>query len=342
MNPLLQALRTLGEGRDLNVDQSRDAVSQIMDGDVPEPMVAAFLTALRIRGETPADLAGAVLAVRDRMLRLDPEEGLKPSLDTCGTGGDGACSVNISTATAIVVAACGVPVAKHGNRSATGNSGSAEVLVELGVSIEVEPSLLRRCLTQLGITFLFAPMFHPALRFAAPVRRQLPYRTLFNLIGPLVNPALPSFQLIGVPIERLSHLMAKVIEQQGLQRAAIVTGADGLDEVTLGGPTKVLWVQDGATRSLTWTPESFGLPAVHVDQLRVSGPAESAARIRDLLAAVPGPARDTVLANASAALLVADRVADLREGVRVAAQAIDSGDAGTLLNRWGRMSRGEG
>ncbi|WP_435015677.1 anthranilate phosphoribosyltransferase [Tundrisphaera sp. TA3] len=341
MNPLHDALRYLGEGLDLTREQSREAVAQIMGGEVPEPMVAAFLTALRVRGETPENLAGAVQAVRDRMVPLDSEGRVTPSLDTCGTGGDGACSVNISTATAIVVAACGVPVTKHGNRSATGNSGSAEVLVELGVSIEVDPTILRRCRDDLGLTFLFAPMFHPALRFASPVRRQLPFRTLFNLIGPLVNPALPTYQLIGVPLERVGQLMARVIEQQGLQRAAIVTGADGLDEVSLGGPTKVLWVQDGSTRSLTWTPDTFGLPPVHADQLRVSGPAESAARIRDLFAGRPGPARDTVLANSAAALLVAGRVGDLREGVDTASRSIDTGAASSLLERWGRMSRGE-
>ena len=240
-----------------------------------------------------------------------------------------------------MVAACGVPVAKHGNRSASGNSGSAEVLAELGVAIEAEAPILHRCLTELGITFLFAPRFHPALRFAAPVRRQLPFRTLFNLVGPLANPARPEFQLVGVAGDRQAELMAEALARLGTRRAAVVTGGDGLDEVTLDGPTHVRWVESGRVRSEVWHPGDFGLSRVRVRELRVSGPAESADRLRGLLAGEPGPVRAMVLANSAAALLVAGRVATLSEGVAQAARAIDSGAAARRLGRWGQVSRGE-
>ena len=311
-----------------------------MAGDAPEALVGAFLAALRVKGESAEELAGAVAAARERMTDWEPIEGLPPTLDTCGTGGDGANTVNISTASAVVVAACGVPVAKHGNRSASGNSGSAEVLTELGVDVEAGPEILRRCLAELGLTFLFAPKFHPALRFAAPVRRQLPFRTLFNMVGPLANPARPAYQLIGVPDDRLADLMASAIARLGVVRAAVVTGSDGLDEVSLDGPTRVRWVESGEISLRTWTLSDFGLNPVRASDLRVSGPAESAAKLRDFFDGTLGPARETVLANAAAALLVAGRVGTLGEGVAIAARAIDEGAAASLLDRWSRMSRG--
>lgn len=340
MSSLADALRTLAAGSSLSFEQARDAVAAIIAGDAPEPLVAAFLTGLRVKGETATELAGAVAGVRDRMVRLDRAESAVPTLDTCGTGGDGAHTVNISTATAIVVAACGVAVAKHGNRAASGNSGSAEVLAELGVAVEAEADTLRRCLDAAGITFLFAPKFHPALRFAAPVRRQLPFRTLFNLIGPLVNPADPTHQLIGVPHLQHAELMAEAVARTKIRRAAVVTGGDGLDEVTLGGPTEVFWVEGGSVGRRTWTPADFGLGPVDAEALRIADPADSARRIRGLLGGEPGPVRDTVLANAGAALLVADAAPDLRAGVDRAARALDDGSALRLLKRWAAMSHG--
>jgi anthranilate phosphoribosyltransferase len=337
--PLVDALRILGTRADLTEDQSRVAVAAIMAGDAPEPLVSAFLAALRVKGESADELAGAVAAVRDRMTGVDAFEGSSPTLDTCGTGGDGANTVNISTASAIVVAACGVPVAKHGNRSASGNSGSAEVLTELGVDIEASPVILRRCLDDLGITFLYAPKFHPALRFAAPVRRQLPFRTLFNMIGPLVNPAKPFYQLIGVPDLRQADLMAAAIARLGVTRAAIVTGHGGLDEVSLDGPTRVCWVESGTVEMRVWNPDEFGLTPVSAEQLRVSGPIESAARLRAIFEGQPGPDRDSVLANAAAALVVAGRAGSAGEGVTMAAEVLDEGLAMRLLDRWAKQSR---
>ncbi len=340
IDPLSHALGRVSDGRDLTESEAHAAVSTVMAGDASEVVLAALLTALRLKGETPDELAGAVRAVRERMAPWgDVPSGRTALLDTCGTGGDGANTVNISTATAIVVAASGVAVAKHGNRSASGNSGSAEVLTELGIDIEAPIDRLRACLKELGLTFLYAPRFHPALRHAAPVRRQLPFRTLFNLIGPLANPARPDYQLVGVPGERQGRLIAEALVRLGTQRAAVVRGADGLDEVTLGAATHVLWVEAGIISEQTWTPEDFGLPAVLADELRVSGPSESAARLRSFLDGQPGAVRSSVFANAAAGLLVAGRVGTLAEGVRLVTETVDSGRAANHLRRWREMNR---
>jgi anthranilate phosphoribosyltransferase len=335
------AVARLAAGGSLDADEAHAAVGEVMAGDVNEALLAAFLTALHLKGETPDELAGAVRAVRERMGAWDDVPSRRPLLDTCGTGGDGANTVNISTAAAIVAAASGVAVAKHGNRSASGNSGSAEILIELGVDIEATPDRLRHCLAELGLTFLYAPKFHPALRHAAAVRRQLPFRTLFNLVGPLANPARPEFQVVGVSGATGAVLVAEALVRLGIRRAAVVRGEDGLDEVTLGGATHVLWVEDGAITARTWTPADFGLPHVVAEELRVSGPAESAALIRAFLAGGPGPVRPAVLANAAAALLIAGRVEGLSEGVAVASEAVDSGCAIALLDRWRALSRSD-
>ena len=335
------AVRKLSAGVDLTRDEAEAAVAEVLEGVVSESLIAAFLTALTVKGETAAELTGAVAAVRSRMETDGLAAAPAGTVDTCGTGGDGANTVNVSTAAALVVAACGVPVAKHGNRSASGNSGSAEVLTELGVEVEATTPVLGRCLSELGITFLFAPKFHPGLRFAGPVRRLLPFRTLFNLIGPLANPARPEFQLVGVAGTRQAALVAEALASLGTRRAAVVTGADGLDEVTLSGPTHVLWLENGVVTPREWRPESFGLAPAGATVLRVSGPSDSAARITHLLGGEPGPVRDAVVANAAAALLVAGRCGGLLDGVDLAREAVDSGRARTLLQRWRRLSRGE-
>jgi anthranilate phosphoribosyltransferase len=255
-------------------------------------------------------------------------------LDTCGTGGDGASTVNLSTAAAIVAAACGVPVVKHGNRAASGNSGSSDVLAALGVAADPGPEAVARRLAELKIAFLFAPRFHPGLRLVAPVRRQLPFRTLFNLVGPLCNPASPGYQLVGTTDEGRAGLIAAVLARMPhIRRAAVVTGSDGLDEVTLNGVTRVLVVESGDIRSLSWTPEDFGLARQGAADLRVAGPEDSAAWIRRTLAGERGPVRDYLLANAAAALWVVES-SPLGEATDRAASAIDSGAAARLLDRW--------
>jgi anthranilate phosphoribosyltransferase len=336
---LTRALRKLAARQDLSVPEAEAAVLDVLSGEAPEAAIAALLTALRVKGETADELIGAVMAVRSRVAT----DGLRPTppgaIDTCGTGGDLANTVNVSTAAALVVAACGVPVVKHGNRAASGNSGSAEVLAELGVAIEAGPPVVARCLAELGVTFLFAPRYHAGLRFSGPVRRQLPFRTLFNLVGPLANPALPDYQLVGVAGERPAVLVAETLARLGTRRAAVVTGSDGLDEVTLAGPTQVYWVEGGGVTPLRWVPDDFGLGHIPTEELRVSGPSDSAARISHVLSGEPGPIRDAVLANASAALRVAGRCGDdLSDGVRMAADAVDTGRALRLLGRWRELS----
>ena len=350
---LSAALARLGRGLDLTHVEAHAAVTEVIGGAVPEPLVAAFLTALRMKGETAAELAGAVRAVRERMTPLVASEqplASGPLLDTCGTGGDGACTVNISTATALVVATCGVPVAKHGNRSASGNSGSAEVLTELGLEIESPVEALRASLGTLGIAFLFAPRFHPALRHVAAVRKLLPFRTLFNLVGPLANPARPTHQLLGVSDLRLLDLVASALLDLGVERAAVVSASTapiasaagpGIDEVALDRPTHVRLVTPAGIRCAAWHPEDFGLPRVPVEALRVSGPVESAAILRAVLRGERIPARDVILANSSAALLIAEEVDDLAAGTARAAEALDSGAVAALLERWRTFTRGD-
>ena len=342
---LSEAVATVSGGKDLATEACRAAITEIIDGAADPALVAAFLTALRMKGETAEELAGAVLAVRARMEPLEIPASCRPLLDTCGTGGDGANTVNVSTATAIVVAACGVRVAKHGNRSATGNSGSSEVLTELGVDINAPHELLVRGLEDLGIAFLFAPRFHPAMRHAAPIRRLLPFRTLFNLVGPLANPARPETQIIGVPDRNKALMITWAFlamwepgDRSGL-RAYVIAGGGDLDEVSLWG-TNVVETVDGNLYHppLFWEEYDFGLPRVAPDRLRVSGPVESAGKIRDLLQGERGPVRDVVLANAAAALMLVGKAASLPEGVAIAAEAIDRGLAARLLRDWAALT----
>ncbi len=337
--PLLHAIQRLAAGESLAAADCQEAVAAILDNQVPEADTRAFLTALHKKGESADELLGTVRAIRQRMIAFDcgPNDGLL--LDTCGTGGDGAETVNVSTGTAIVLAACGVRVAKHGNRAATGRSGSSDVLDRLGVVVEVEPELLRQCLAELGITFLVAPRFHPGLRGVAAVRRELPFRTIFNLVGPLCNPASPTHQLVGVPGEKQAVLMAEVLARtESIHRAVVVTGGDGLDEVTLDGPTHVRVIEHGTIRELVWSPEDFGLPRVHAGELRISGPEASAESLRAMFAGAPGPVRSIVLANAAAALWTID-TGPLPALVDRAARAIDSQAAARLVDRWSKLTR---
>jgi anthranilate phosphoribosyltransferase len=325
-------------GRSLSTSETRDAVSMMLDGDASEVLIAAFLTALRVKGETVDELEGAVRAVRDRMTRWESAGVTESLLDTCGTGGDCANTVNISTATAIVVAACGVPVVKHGNRAASGNSGSSDVLSALGVATELDPDSLRRSLAELGIVFLFAPRFHAGLRHVAPVRRQLPYRTMFNLVGPLCNPACPPYQLVGTPFEAQADLLAEVLARlEHVRRAVVVTGSDGLDEVTLDGPTSIRVIEGGRVVRNVLRPVDFGLEAQSAATLKVSGPLESAQRLTRAFEGEKGPVRDYVLANCATALWTTGRMS-IGDGAAMAASAIDSGAAIRLLDRWRRFA----
>jgi anthranilate phosphoribosyltransferase len=340
-DPLAAALEKLAAGKSLTTAECHAATAQILDGDSTEAAVGAFLTALHLKGESSQELVGAVGAIRERMISFDPGPEAGPCVDTCGTGGDGAETVNVSTATAIVVAACGVRVVKHGNRAASGRSGSSDVLERLGIAIDSELPLLRRALDEIGIAFLFAPRFHPGLKGVAAVRRQLPFRTIFNLVGPLCNPAAPAFQLVGVPHDDHARRIAEALSAAGhLRRALVVTGSDGLDEVTLDGPTRIRIVETGRIREEMWNPEHFGLRRVSAGELKVSNADESGELLRRLFAGERGPVREIVLANAAAALWTVAPVA-LPEAVARAARAIDSGATTRLVEQWSRLSRGE-
>jgi anthranilate phosphoribosyltransferase len=338
MNPAVALLRTLVSGNALSAADSEQAFGCLLDGEVSGAVAASFLTALRIKGETADELEGAVRALRARMIPWESGLAGLDLLDTCGTGGDLAHTVNISTAAALVVAACGVPVVKHGNRSASGNSGSSDVLGALGVAIDPETTVLARSLSELRIAFLFAPRFHPGLRSLASVRRELPFPTLFNVVGPLCNPASPAYQLIGTPTADQADLLATVLARLGgTARVAVVAGSDGLDEVTLGGPSLVHVVESGRVRRETWHPEDFGLDAQPAALLRVAGAAESAMRIRGVFEGEKGPVRDYVLANSAAALWVTGQ-SSLSAAAARAAEAIDSGAVARLLARWAEIS----
>ena len=328
---IVEMLARLSAGENLALDEMSAVIDLVMRGDVPDDQLALLLTALRAKGETVEEIAGAAAAMRRHMRPIrSARTGL---LDTCGTGGDGSRTFNISTAAALVTAAAGVPVAKHGNRAATSRSGSADVLAELGVNVNADLPVVERCLDTLGICFCFAPLFHPAMKRVGAVRARLGVPTIFNLLGPLSNPAGASFQLLGVGKPHLRDLLARALLLLGTERAVIVCGEDGLDEVTIAAPTRATDVSRGQFRELTWTPETFGLQPSPIDALVVDGPAASAATISSVLAGTPGPARDIVVANAAAALWAAGKADSLHQCAELAAASIDSGAARELLQR---------
>lgn len=325
-------------GNDLSMEEMATAVEAIIERQCAEGEIGLLLTSLRAKGETAAEIAGAASALRRHMVPIRAIH--QRFIDTCGTGGDGSGTFNISTAAALVTAAAGVPVAKHGNRSITSRSGSADVLAELGINIEAGVETVENCLNELGICFCFAPLMHPAMKQVAAVRKKLGVPTIFNLLGPLANPAGAPHQLLGVARSEVRPLLAEALALLGTRRSLVVHGEDGLDEVTLSGRTEVTEVAEGATREFRWQPTDFGLPRSQLDSLRVGGPTESAAVIRQLLAGQDGPARDIVVLNAAAALFTAGQSDDPQQCCRQAAAAIDSGAAAELLARLAELSQG--
>jgi anthranilate phosphoribosyltransferase len=337
-SPWLPALLdALFARRDLSPAEMRQAMEEIMAGRAGETDVAAFLVALRMKGETAAEVAEAARVLRAHMIRFDT--GREDVLDTCGTGGDGSHTFNISTAAALVVAAAGQPVVKHGNRAVSGKSGSADVLAALGVNVEGDLACARRCLDEVGLAFCFAPRFHPALAQVAAVRRRLGVRTLFNLLGPLANPAEAPYQLLGVGRPELLDLLANALAQLGVRRAVLICSRDGLDEVSPSAPTEVREVCQGDVTAWKWQPDDFGLAACDIAELRADGPEASAAIIRGILAGDDGAPTRIVVANAAAALWTTGRVRQPREGVALAGEAVRSGRAREVLERLIQCSR---
>lgn len=325
------AVRLPDATRPLTTAAAAAAFDAIMDGAVDDADLAHFLTALAERGETVAEVAAAAAVLRARATTIRAPAG---AIDVVGTGGDGRHTLNISTAVAIVVAACGVPVAKHGNRAASSKSGAADVLGALGVPLALEPDAVARCLETLGITFLHAARHHGAMARVAPVRKALGRRTIFNLLGPLANPAGVALQLVGVADARWLRPFAEVLRELGTTRAMIVHGSDGIDELTVTGPSQVVRLENGVITEATITPADAGLALHDAAALTGGEPEHNAAALRALLAGAPGAYRDIVLLNAAGALIVAGRAKGWAEGAALAAQAIDSGAAAALLDRW--------
>ena len=327
---IVEAIGRLTERRSLGEEEARQVMEEILCGSATDAQIGAFLTALRMNGETVDELVGMTRAMRAHAKTISlpstrlAEEAL---VDTCGTGGDDSCTFNVSTAAALVVSGAGVRVAKHGNRSISSRCGSADVLEALGARLEVASERAAESIERIGFGFLFAPSFHAAMRHAQRARRELRLRTVFNLLGPLSNPANASAQLIGVSQAPWRELIAAALNRLGIRRAFVVHGADGLDELTLSGETQVSEVQNGTVRGFSTQPEDFGLRRAPREALLGGDAGENARIIRGILEGEKGPRRDLVLMNASAALVAAGRAKDFLEGVALAAEAIDSGAA---------------
>ena len=318
----------VASGAALSVDEAHAAFDAMMAGQATPAQMGGLLMALRVRGETVDEITGGARAMRARALRIDAPDG---AIDTCGTGGDGKGTFNISTAAALVVAGCGVPVAKHGNRALSSRSGSADLLAALGVNIDADMALVRAALWEAGIGFLMAPRHHGAMRHVAPTRMELGTRTLFNLLGPLANPACARRQVIGVFDPKRARDMALVLRNLGSERAWIVHGSDGIDELTTTGPSTVVALEEGDIRGFAVAPEDAGLPRAAPADLAGGDAAHNSAIVRAVLDGAPGPARDVVVLNAAAALAVAGRADGLAEGAALAARAIDGGKAAAAL-----------
>ncbi len=333
------AIAQLLAGRDLDSSAAKSAMDEIMSGEATQAQTAGFLVALSAKGETADEIAGCAEAMRAHVIPVTPA---RPDLvDTAGTGGDGARTLNISTAAALVAAAAGAAVAKHGNRAVSSASGSADVLEALGFDLELEPERIARSIDELGFGFIFAPAHHPGFRHAAPVRRELGVRTVFNVLGPLTNPAAARAQIVGVYSAELAPVIAEVLSRLGTARAFVVHGAGGIDELSPAGPNLVCEVEDGTVRSRTIDPLDLGIARCAPGDLRGGTPEDNATAIRDVLRGEAGPHRDAVLLNAAGAVAAAGHAGDLGEGLALATAAVDSGAAAGRLDDLVAFSRAE-
>lgn len=336
MSALKTHIAKVATGAALSFEEAREAFDIIMSGDATPGQIGGFLMALRVRGETVSEISGAVATMRAKMLRVVAPEG---AIDIVGTGGDNSHSVNISTASAFVIAGAGVPVAKHGNRGLSSLTGAADVLIALGVKIDIPPETIGRCIHDAGVGFMFAPAHHPAMKHVGPTRVELGTRTIFNLLGPLSNPASVSRQMVGVFLPEWIMPVAETLKALGTDHAWVVHG-DGYDEITTTGETQVAELVGGEIRHFTLTPEAVGLKRHTKDELRGGDAAYNAKAMRDMLGGAAGAYRDTVLMNAGAGLVVAGKATTLSDGMAAAAQAIDSGRALQVLDRLVETSNG--
>lgn len=334
--PLIEKLTRY---EDLSSDESAAAMAEVMEGRAAPAQIAGLLVGLAMKGERPNEIVGFAQAMRARAVRLSTR--FDRVFDTCGTGGDRSGTFNISSCAALVVAACGVRVAKHGNRSVSSLSGSADVFEALGVRVSAAPAVVERCLAEAGIGFFFAPTFHPSMRHAAQTRRELGVRTAFNLLGPLTNPAGATRQLVGVPRPELTELLARSLQLLGSERAWVVHGADGIDEISTTGYTKISECRGGAVNTFYLHPADVGLPKAPAASLTGGDARENARIIERVLAGEPGPARDVVLLNAGAALFIAGETTTVEDGILRAARAIDAGNARHTLDRLVEISATE-
>jgi anthranilate phosphoribosyltransferase len=332
---LTAAIDALASGRDLSLEETADVLAVIMAGEASEAQIAGFLIALRTKGETEEELAGLARTMRALAAPIVTQR--DDLVDTCGTGG-GRRTFNVSTTAALIAAGAGCAVAKHGNRSATSLSGSADVLEALGARIDLTPEAVGRCIDEVGFGFLFAPAFHQATRWVIPVRKALAVRTVFNLLGPLTNPAGARRQVIGVVDPAFLERMAGALSRLGVDRALLVSSEDGLDEMSTSGTTRVVEVEGGERRAYAVSPADLGLPTARFEDVAGGTPQENAATTRAILEGEPGPRRDIAVLNAGAAIYAGDRAASLAEGVARAGEAIDRGDARAALQRYVELS----
>jgi anthranilate phosphoribosyltransferase len=336
VTPLIEKLL---RHEDLTMEEATAAMREVMEGRVASAALAALLSALRMKGERPTELVGFARAMREHAVTVSRPDG--EVCDTCGTGGDRAGTFNISSAAAVVVAACGVKVAKHGNRSVSSRCGSADVFEQLGVNLSASPAVVERALHTGNIAFFFAPTFHPSMKHAGPTRREMGVRTAFNLLGPLTNPAGATRQVVGVPRADLTDLLARSLRLLGSKRSWVVHGADGIDEISTTGHTKVSECRDGAVHTFYIHPSDYGMRKAKLAELLGGDAGENAAIVRRVLEGQAGAPRDAVVLNAGAALFVADRVESIREGLTVASSAIDSGAAVATLDSMVKASQAE-
>ncbi len=345
---IVNALRRVIEGQHLGRTEAESVMEDIMTGKATDAQIAALLTALRMKGETVEELIGFARVIRSKASAIQTRADVMASLsgtdremlvDTCGTGGDATGTFNISTATSFVLAGAGVRVAKHGNRSVSSLCGSADVVEALGIRIDLPPDAVGRCIDEVGIGFLYAPLLHEAMRYVMLARREMKIRTVFNLLGPLCNPARATAQVLGVYSERLTEMMAQVLCELGTRRAFVVHGADGLDEITITGESKISEVRDGEVRTYYVAPEDFGLTRDRIEAIQGGDVKQNARFIREILCGALGARRDVVLLNAAAGLVAGAGAGSLREGINLARNSIDSGAALARLDRLVALSQ---